>query len=1157
MTGETVDRTVEVVPETITVRPQPLLDLDYFLPGYVYADDPLTPEIEPVVPFTLGVRITNSGAGAAVHTRIESAQPRIVENEQGLLIGFQIESSYVDDQPSQPSLLIDFGTIAPGASRMGRWSMTTTLSGQFYDFSAEYTHADDLGGALTSLLNPPRTYLLTHDVLVDVEGHDGIRDFLAQAVNAQDADPYGVYESDGPVSDVVQQFNPTFSGSTLSFPAVAQGLLVYARASIGFDGQSRTVSALRSDGRPVNPANVWFSKRRTPGGNGWQYFLNLFEANPASCPAGSCSYALTYDGAPSNASIAGVVYEDVNANGIQDPGEQGLVGVSVTLSNGGAPQNVATAANGAFQFSALPPGTYALTVGPADGHSDGSHGAGTAGGIVGASGISGIVLEADTHASGYLFAKVPQSGQARADLSISAFTASTLMPKVDETFTVTLQVANKGPDSALVDAGISIPSALSVLSANPSSGTFNAATGQWLVGDLAATGSATLTLQVRASTEGDTVLSASVGAADLAVVDPDPSNNTGLLTVQVQPATAVHLDAELSRETRMLVFVGCMQRSTNPCFVDRSTSLDAYLTRMGVEHIVTTDPAEFTIELRSGRWNAYWVDDGVGALDSWSEPANGGPPNGPGGLSEDVLAELGMAIFRGDSLLLDATGNWLPQVFSEWADVIYDSQRSTSAEAVTFQSNPYLAFEGLTVAGEKPRYKTPNYRKLATYPGTEPAVVLSNHGNGRVLLFAFDLVNKLDSDASLDPLFAQIVSMLRPQLPDFFTADAYVSATFRAENTGPAVAIDEAVDVPPGSRWIKADPAPSNSSENQVGWSTNLAGSDVFKSAIGLRVPSANGTHALAARVTESGGAAELLAEQSLPLIVYGTSELGAIVESDINGMVIPAGPDADARATAITAVQGALASRSDGNLNDAIAQLLVADAALASIASTYVNDSRATLAWLLQALEREWFVALSTCDASGVSVVRDSGLSFVPYGENRGLYEHQGNGSQGWELGWDTRGRESVHLDDSSAGAYRWSLSYDGSGNASLSVYDGTSIVGEITYWGLNSVIGGSRPLETGNAIRLSVGAGIVSPYIPPPPPPLISVSASELNGVALSDSIATDGVAGTELFYYGEGMADGFVLSGTIQLDRAARSGYSYFEVHAGGVSCRMSGR
>ncbi|MGX2952061.1 hypothetical protein ACWAU3_02300 [Shewanella sp. JL219SE-S6] len=140
-----LDESLDVAPDTIFVRPMPKLTLDYFLPSDVYADDPLTNEIEPIEPFTLGVRVSNNGKAAANKVKIQSAQPKIVENKQGLAIDFKITDSFVGDSPVTNSLLLDFGDIPSLSSGTGRWIMYTTLSGRFTEFTATFSHADELG----------------------------------------------------------------------------------------------------------------------------------------------------------------------------------------------------------------------------------------------------------------------------------------------------------------------------------------------------------------------------------------------------------------------------------------------------------------------------------------------------------------------------------------------------------------------------------------------------------------------------------------------------------------------------------------------------------------------------------------------------------------------------------------------------------------------------------------------------------------------------------------------------------------------------------------------------------------------------------------------------------------------------------------------------
>jgi len=186
-----VENVTEVTPDHIFVKPMPMLTLDYFLPREVYGDDAFTLEVEPPVPFSLGVRVSNHGNGTAQKLKIDSAQPAIVDNAQGLLVSFQIEGSSVNDQPATPSLLAGFGDIPAGSAAIARWLMTCSLSGRFVDFTAVYSHADELGGELTSLLEAVNTHPLIRDVLVDLPGRDQVRDFLAK-----DDDVYRVYESD-------------------------------------------------------------------------------------------------------------------------------------------------------------------------------------------------------------------------------------------------------------------------------------------------------------------------------------------------------------------------------------------------------------------------------------------------------------------------------------------------------------------------------------------------------------------------------------------------------------------------------------------------------------------------------------------------------------------------------------------------------------------------------------------------------------------------------------------------------------------------------------------------------------------------------------------------------------------------------------------------
>ncbi|OGV73562.1 MAG: hypothetical protein A3K19_27830 [Lentisphaerae bacterium RIFOXYB12_FULL_65_16] len=270
----------EVTPDYVFVKPMPMLNLDYFLPYEVYGDDPFTLDTEAAVPFGLGVRIKNDGFGPAKAVKIDSGQPKIVENEQGLLIAFRIHGSTVNGQPASTSLLADFGDIASGSAGTARWIMTSSLYGHFVEFDATFSHADELGGQLTSLIDNLNTHRLVHDVLVDLNGRDTVEDWLAT-----DGSAYNLYESEGLDTGVMNQSDDSTLAQTrttyfytLATP-VNNTAFVYVKKqltnSLLFEKVLSRV--VREDGKIIKPQNAWVSKTWNNTSKIWEYFLNLFD----------------------------------------------------------------------------------------------------------------------------------------------------------------------------------------------------------------------------------------------------------------------------------------------------------------------------------------------------------------------------------------------------------------------------------------------------------------------------------------------------------------------------------------------------------------------------------------------------------------------------------------------------------------------------------------------------------------------------------------------------------------------------------------------------------------------------------------------------------------------------------------------------------------
>ncbi len=277
------DEVIEVSPDYIRVKPMPDLQLEYFLPYDVFGDDPLTSLIEPIVPFDLGIRIVNQGSGEAKDLKIESSQPEIVDNQQGFPVTFKILGTSVDDQSVENTLLANFGDIGPGQSKVAAWEMESSFSGTFVSFDAFFSHSNELGGQLTSLIDSVSVYTLMHRVKMDLLGRDSIRDFLGR--NTQ-GNVFKLYESDGQAEQnvtsllgslIFQSTDQTISSYRLTTNGAA-GPFVVKMNHPRSDGGSFPSSVWRSDGKKLLADNVWQYKERNAS-NDFDHYVMLFDAN--------------------------------------------------------------------------------------------------------------------------------------------------------------------------------------------------------------------------------------------------------------------------------------------------------------------------------------------------------------------------------------------------------------------------------------------------------------------------------------------------------------------------------------------------------------------------------------------------------------------------------------------------------------------------------------------------------------------------------------------------------------------------------------------------------------------------------------------------------------------------------------------------------------
>ena len=289
--------TIPLFPVPVTVLPDARLLVDYFWEQEVYSDDPFTAEIEPAIPFGLGLIVKNTGKGAARDFTITSAQPKIVENESGLAIDFQLIAAQVGGQAAAPRLTLNLGDIAPGQSASGTWWLTASLQGRFTEYAARFEHRDDLGGKNLSLVDRVSIHPMMHVVRALTPADDGAPDYLVSDNNTNGI-PDRLYFSRGSNAPVAAVTNgvttgvPSYANSNVTFTATAPAGWVYLRVADPSQGTVPLAGVRRFDGSEVlMGSNAWTTHRtvRQQGTPPYpEHWVHILDCNP------SATYTLVY-----------------------------------------------------------------------------------------------------------------------------------------------------------------------------------------------------------------------------------------------------------------------------------------------------------------------------------------------------------------------------------------------------------------------------------------------------------------------------------------------------------------------------------------------------------------------------------------------------------------------------------------------------------------------------------------------------------------------------------------------------------------------------------------------------------------------------------------------------------------------------------------------
>ena len=274
-TGLVVTR--DFYPQSLTVRPTPDLELDYFLQRDVLGDDPFTDEVEPMVPAEFALLINNKGYGDANNVNITTHQPQITENEKGLMIDFSLLNGEREDIGLDVAK--NFGDINAKSQAYAQWWLTSSLTGHFTEYEVSYTHVTSYDNPDLSLIDTVRIHELIHGFTAGVDGDKPLRGFLVNDLPDADDLPDMIHFTDATVNDValstagISRINDTEYLLTVSSGAPGWN---YGSVPDPTLGRQQLVKVVRqSNGQVIYTDNVWATDRTFRDALEWLYEYRL------------------------------------------------------------------------------------------------------------------------------------------------------------------------------------------------------------------------------------------------------------------------------------------------------------------------------------------------------------------------------------------------------------------------------------------------------------------------------------------------------------------------------------------------------------------------------------------------------------------------------------------------------------------------------------------------------------------------------------------------------------------------------------------------------------------------------------------------------------------------------------------------------------------
>ncbi len=318
-----------------------------------------------------------------------------------------------------------------------------------------------------------------------------------------------------------------------------------------------------------------------------------------------------------------------------------------------------------------------------------------------------------------------------------------------------------------------------------------------------------------------------LGKVFVAALTASLSNGTSVTLAQdsfrvIEPPIKLELGVHGRSEARVLALVSCppgddTTRPDDPaCLNVRVQGLDAALTTLGVAHTIVTTKVDFQRELRSGRYNTYWVSGGSQKL------------------NDTLVKEVRAAVQRGDGLVLDGVHDSRNQLLHPAAGVKQMGKLAGADQTVEVLGGHLFALGNIATAGRPTVFAIDSGEVQAQFTQSSgnhlpaAAIVSNQYGAGRSVLFAFDLLQRLagvPGDAAQLDLVRRALGHLATR-DDLTLQHGITASSLEVFNRG-AQAADVWVQaaLPAGVRFVGASAeasSPQPDAQGKVNWRFTL-----------------------------------------------------------------------------------------------------------------------------------------------------------------------------------------------------------------------------------------------------------------------------------------------------------------------------------------------